>query len=81
MAQSGSSGSASFNLQKRTLTLKPGAADVRVALFSGSELQPPAPDMLAYLRQTQADVFIVLGGVGRSNVQALETARALSTLR
>lgn len=81
MAQSGSSGGAAFNLQKRTLTLKPGAADVRVAIFSGSELQSPSPDMLAYLRQTQADVFIVLGGLGRSNAQALETARSLATLQ
>ena len=81
MAQSGSSGSVSFNLQKRTLALKPGAADVRIAVLSGSELQPPAPDMLAYLRQTQVDVFIVLGGFGRTNVQAQETARALATLQ
>ena len=81
MAQSGSSGSAAFNLQKRTLTLKPGAADVRVAIFSGSELQSPSPDMLTYLRQTQADVFIVLGGLGRSNAQALETARSLASLQ
>lgn len=81
MAQSGSSGSTAFNLQKRTLTLKPGAADVRVAIFSGSELQSPAPDMLTYLRQTQADVFIVLGGLGRSSAQALETARSLATLQ
>jgi hypothetical protein len=81
MAQSGSSGSTAFNLQKRTLTLKPVAADVRVAIFSGSELQSPAPDMLTYLRQTQADVFIVLGGLGRSSAQALETARSLATLQ
>jgi hypothetical protein len=79
-AQSGSSGNAVFNLQKRTLALKPGAADVRVAVFSGSALQSPTPDALAYLRQTQADVFIVLGGLGRSNAQALETTRALASL-
>jgi hypothetical protein len=81
MARNGSSGSATFNLQKRTLTLKPGAADLRVAIFSGSALQSPAPDMLAYLRQTQADFFIVLGGLGRSDAQALETANALSSLQ
>lgn len=81
MAQTGSSGGAAFNLQKRTLTLKPGAAEVRVAIFSGSELRSPSPDVLAYLRQTQADVFIVLGGLGRTNALAQETARALSTLQ
>lgn len=81
MAQHGTSGDASFNLQKRTLALKPGAADLRVAIFSGSELQAPAPEMLAYLRKTLADVFIVLGGFGRSDAQAMETARALSSLQ
>jgi hypothetical protein len=81
MAQSGSSGSTAFNLQKRTLTLKPGAANVRLAIFSGSELQSPSSDMLAYLSQTQADVFIVLGGLGRTDGQALATANALSTLQ
>lgn len=37
--------------------------------------------MLAYLRQTQADLFIVLGGLGRSNAQATDAARALSSLQ
>ena len=81
MAQQGSSGAAAFNLQKRTLTLKPAAAELRVALFSGSALRSPGLDVVAYLRRTQADVFIVLGGLGRSHALAQQTASMLSSLQ
>jgi hypothetical protein len=77
----GTSGSVLFNLVKRTLTLKPGAAGMRLALFSGSGLLPPEPTVLEYLRDTHADVFVVLGGLGRSNAQATQTARALQSLQ
>lgn len=79
--RSGTSGSVRFNLVKRTLTLKPGAAGVRLALFSGSGFMAPGPEVLAYLRDTQADVFVVLGGLGRSSAQAAEATRALQSLQ
>jgi hypothetical protein len=63
------------------LTLKPGAAGVRLALFSGSGLLPPEPAELDYLRDTHADVFVVLGGLGRTSALARQTARALETLQ
>jgi hypothetical protein len=78
--RSGSSGSVAFNLTKRTLTLKPGAAGVRIAVFSGGSLSAPTPEVLTYLRETQADVFVVLGGLGRSSAQATAAARTLGAL-
>ena len=79
--RNGASGTVQFNLVKRTLTLKPGAAGIRLALFSGSGLLPPEPDVIAYLRDTHADVFVVLGGLGRSTAQATRAARALQSLQ
>jgi hypothetical protein len=78
---SGTSGHAAFNLLRRTLTLTPTAAAVRVAVFSGSGLTAPDSSALEQLRATQADVFVVLGGLGRSNAQAIEVVRALETLQ
>jgi hypothetical protein len=79
--RNGASGTVQFNLVKRTLTLKPAAAGMRLALFSGSGLLAPEPEVLAYLRDTHADVFVVLGGFGRSSAQAAQTARALQSLQ
>jgi hypothetical protein len=49
-------------------------------VFSGSGWFAPSPEVLAYLRDTQADVFVVLGGLGRSTAQARQAARALASL-
>jgi hypothetical protein len=50
-------------------------------VLSGSDLFAPPPNVLEYLRQTQADVFVVLGGLGRTNAQAVQSARALESLQ
>jgi hypothetical protein len=54
-------------LRGRTLSLSSGASPVRVAVFSGPGLDfPPSATELEALARTQADVFVVLGGLGRN---------------
>lgn len=82
-ARSGSSGHISFDLRGRSLTLKPSAATmpVRIALFSaGSLAGAPPEEALARLRASDADVHVVLGGIGRSSAHAAPTLRALASL-
>jgi hypothetical protein len=82
-SRSGNSGNVSFSLRGRSLSLKPTAAAtrVRIAVFSGGGLGgAPPPEALQRLRDTRADVFVVLGGLGRSSAQAAATLRALASL-
>lgn len=80
-ARAGVSGSATYRLRDATLTLQPGAQPLRLAVFSGSGLgEGPISSGLSVLRASAADVFVVLGGIGRSPARARATLQALGGL-
>jgi hypothetical protein len=80
-ARSGRIGELAFTLRDRVLTLNPKRLPVRMAAFSSAGFGgPPRAAELGKLRQSGADVLLMLGGLGETEVAAEATAKALASL-
>jgi hypothetical protein len=80
-ARSGRIGDIAFKLQDRALALTPKHWPLRVAAFSGAGFGGPArASGLARLRESRADLLLMLGGLGESEPTAQASAKALAAL-
>jgi hypothetical protein len=80
-ARSGRIGDIAFELHDRVLTLTPRRWPLRVAAFSGAGFGSPArASGLARLRESGADLLLMLGGLGESEPIAQASAKALAAL-
>jgi hypothetical protein len=69
-----------FRLQARALTLHKSGGNLRLALFTGAGFQALSNDALLPLTRSDADVFVLLGGLGDSEALARSTVEALAGL-
>ncbi|HEY2734671.1 MAG TPA: hypothetical protein VGI70_11835 [Polyangiales bacterium] len=74
-------GLVSFDLRDRTLTLTPERWPVRIAAFSGAGFGPPLRAAeLTRIRQSGADLVLLLGGLGDDDASAVNNAKSLASL-
>jgi hypothetical protein len=79
--RTGRAGDVSFVLQGRTLELTPQRWPLRVAAFSGAGFGAPLRSAdLARIKQLDADLVLMLGGLGESEASAQTNAHALAQL-
>jgi hypothetical protein len=81
-ARTGRIGELAFTLRDRVLTLNPKHFPVRMAAFSSAGFGgPPRAAELSKLRQSGADVLLMLGGLGDTQPVAEASAKALASLK
>jgi hypothetical protein len=80
-ARSGRIGDIAFKLHDRVLALSPKRWPLRIAAFSGAGFGGPVrASGLARLRESKADLLLMLGGLGESAPIAEASAKALAAL-
>jgi hypothetical protein len=80
-ARAGELGGVSYTLRERELVLSHSATGLRLGVFAAAGIGGP-PDVAALqtLRSAQADVLLLLGGLGEAGDQARASAKALAGL-
>ena len=79
-AREGRAGAVQFRLQARELTLHKSGGKLRLALFAGAGFQALSNDALLPLTVSDADVVVLLGGLGDSEALVRSTVNALTGL-
>jgi hypothetical protein len=79
--QSGQLGNLSFELRSRVLTLRPKRWPLRIGAFSAPGFgPPPTAAEIQRLRASEAELFVMLGGLGADEPSAIASARMLADL-
>lgn len=78
-ARNGRIGTLDFELRDRSLKLSK-SGPLRIGVFSGAGFVAADASALQRLRTTNADIFVLLGGLGDSPALAQESVRVLSSL-
>ena len=79
-AREGRIGAVQFRLQARELTLHKSGGELRLAVFAGTGFQALSNDALHPLTASDADVIVMLGGLGDSETLVRSTVSALGGL-